>query len=124
MTAPAQLRFRHVVLPTADISDRLRFFRALGFELVFSKSDADVHPTLQQMGDGTCFVEQIRNETTPDPSEWPRGLSVDHLASAIDMLAKDRLHRLGPFQHRVSGGDFAFFKDWSGNLIEITAAIA
>lgn len=113
MTAPAQLRLRHMALRTPDIADRLRLFGALGFAPGLSKSDAD----------GTRSVEPIRTDTTPDPSAWPRGLTVDPLASAIDMPTKDRLHPPGSARRGVSGVDRAVFKDLSGNPTEIAAAI-
>jgi|AntAceMinimDraft_1070359.scaffolds.fasta_scaffold239974_2 catechol 2,3-dioxygenase-like lactoylglutathione lyase family enzyme len=123
MSARARFHIKHVALPSSDIETSVRFFQTFGFETGFSKLDESGQLDLQQMGCGSCFVELIRTESTPQASGWHLGLSVDDIAFALDILAKEGLFPMGPVRRGVSGVDYVFFKDPSGNLIEITAAV-
>lgn len=115
------LRLNHVAVPARDIGESIRFYSAFGLEQGFTRRDAQGQVDLQQMTGAGGFVELIRDDSELAAPRGHFGLGAVDIAAAVADLAAKGISPLEPVRRGVSGVDFVFFTDPSGNLVEITA---
>lgn len=123
MTAPLGFTLNHVALPSQDIAASVRFYEAFGFVQAFAKRDASQATVLQQMALGSTFVELIQMQAPQASQDYHFGLLTDDIHGACAALLAKGISPDGPIERGISGVDYVFFSDPSGNLIEITAPV-
>lgn len=123
MTAPPRLAFNHVAIPTRDIAASARFYEAFGFGVGLVKHDAEQAVVLQQMTLGSHFVELILTQAPQARADHHFGILTDDIHATCAALLAKGISPEGPVARGISGVDYVFFADPSGNLIEITAPV-
>ncbi|OSP55787.1 VOC family protein [Pseudoruegeria sp. SK021] len=123
MSDPIELGLSHVALPTRDIARSVTFYRAFGMAPKFCKRDGSGDIILQQLSCAAGFVELVKTSETAPAPDAHFGLHAPDLAPVLEHLTRAGITPTTPVRRGISGVDFVFFRDPSGNLVELTAPI-